>query len=197
MTKNPLHHRLAKMEGWQHTAFMALLCERMYPNYVFFCQQTQFANPREYRAILDVIWEKLLIKQAKINFDLQLEKLEALIPEVELFDIYAVYPAIDACQGLSHILHGYLCEDTFSAVIAVSQLSISTIIELEEALHGLDLANESRLKENQAVQNEIDLQWDIYRLLTTSGTTDNVALLRELKKEFFESGVSNIGISVL
>lgn len=197
MKQNPLHERLQKLDDWQLIAFTALLCERMYPNYVFFCQQTEFADPKKYRAILNTVWEKLNLKNAKINFDTQLEKLEKLIPETENYVIYAVYPANDACEALSNALHSFLSDDATEYAILTSQLSIRTIIELEEHLSELDLANESRLKENQAIQQEIDLQWDIYRLLKSTDKEDAAQFLDELKKEIRDIGISNIGISVL
>ncbi len=78
MLKNPLQVRLEKLEPWQQITFMACLCERMYPNYAMFCENTEFAEPRAYRAILDSVWEILTVKNAKVNFERQLEKLEEL-----------------------------------------------------------------------------------------------------------------------
>lgn len=80
MLQNPIHLRLEKLESWQHVTFMACLCERMYPNYAMFCKQTEFGDGLLYRRILDLIWETLTVKDAKVNFDSQLEKLEEAIP---------------------------------------------------------------------------------------------------------------------
>lgn len=44
MLQNPIHLRLERLESWQHVTFMACLCERMYPNYAMFCQQTGFGD---------------------------------------------------------------------------------------------------------------------------------------------------------
>lgn len=76
MLQNPIHLRLERLESWQHVTFMACLCERMYPNYAVFCQQTGFGDGQIYRRILDLIWETLTVKDAKVNFDSQLEKFE-------------------------------------------------------------------------------------------------------------------------
>ncbi|KPH30210.1 hypothetical protein ACZ84_26700, partial [Escherichia coli] len=101
MLQNPIHLRLERLESWQHVTFMACLCERMYPNYAMFCQQTGFGDGQIYRRILDLIWETLTVKDAKVNFDSQLEKFEEAIPSADDFDLYGVYPAIDACVALS------------------------------------------------------------------------------------------------
>ena len=55
MLQNPLQVRLEKFEPWQQITFMACLCERMYPNYALFCQNTEFAEPRAFREILDSV----------------------------------------------------------------------------------------------------------------------------------------------
>ena len=68
MLQNPIHLRLEKLESWQHVTFMACLCERMYPNYAMFCQQTEFADGQLYRRILDLIWETLDGKRCEGEF---------------------------------------------------------------------------------------------------------------------------------
>ena len=62
MLQNPLQVRLEKLEPWQQITFMACLCERMYPNYAMFCENTEFAEARIYRDVLDSVWEILTVK---------------------------------------------------------------------------------------------------------------------------------------
>lgn len=192
MLRNPIHLRLAKLESWQHVTFMACLCERMYPNFQVFCQQTGFTDAQSYRRILDLVWETLLVKDAKINFDSQLEKLEALIPCGDDFDIYAVYPAIDACVALSELVHSRLSGETLEHAIEVSETSVTTVAMLEMSQVGRELSDEE-LKENSAVIDEWDLQWEIFRLLTESDERDP-ELIRGLRQELRDDAISNIGI---
>lgn len=112
MLQNPIHLRLERLESWQHVTFMACLCERMYPNYAMFCKQTEFGDGQIYRRILDLIWETLTVKDAKVNFDSQLEKFEEAIPAADDYDLYGVYPAIDACVALSELMHSRLSGET-------------------------------------------------------------------------------------
>ena len=193
MLQNPVHLRLAKLESWQHLTFMACLCERMFPNYWAFCQQTQFADPALYRRLLDLIWESLTVKDAKINFDSQLEKLEAAIPNGEAFDIYGVYPAIDACVALSEVLHAMLSGETLEHAIEVSRTSITTVAMLEMTQAGREMSDEE-LRENPAVIDEWDLQWEIFRLLADCEERD-LELIKGLRLDLREAGISNIGIN--
>ncbi|WED26562.1 DUF416 family protein [Vibrio sp. DW001] len=194
MLQNPLQVRLEKFEPWQQITFMACLCERMYPNYVVFCENTEFAESRIYRDILDSIWELMTVKSAKINFERQLEKLEELIPSSEDFDFYGVYPAIDACKGLSTLIHGLLDRDyLFENMLSVSELSVMTVAQLEEAQGCDEITNENQ-KENEAVCTEWDVQWAIYKPLKDAVRRD-IDLIKGLRQEIKDEGVSNLGIS--
>ncbi|MGP1923966.1 MAG: DUF416 family protein [Arsenophonus sp. NEOnobi-MAG3] len=56
-----------------------------------FCKQMSFLNSIRYRIRSDLIWESLIIKDSKIDFDNQdnqLEKLEEVILAANDFDVY-------------------------------------------------------------------------------------------------------------
>ncbi|MFV0447579.1 MAG: YjaG family protein [Vibrio sp.] len=195
MLQNPVQVRLEKFEPWQQITFMACLCERMYPNYAMFCENTEFGHARVYRDILDSVWEQLTVKTAKVNFEHQLEKLEEIIPNSEDFDIYAVFPAIDACVALSTLLHGLLDRDyLFENMLEVSQISVTTVAQLEEAQTGEEITNENQ-KQNEAVCAEWDVQWAIYRPLRETEGRD-IDLIKDLRQELREEGVSNLGFTL-
>ncbi len=195
MLQNPLHVRLEKFEPWQQITFMACLCERMYPNYAHFCENTEFAQARIYRNILDSVWELITVKNAKINFERQLEKLEEIIPSSGEFDSYGVYPAIDACIALSTLLHGLLDRDyLFENMLKISELSVATVARLEEA-QGSEAITNSNQKENEAVCTEWDIQWAIFRPLKEAQERD-IELIKDLRQELKDESISNIGLSL-
>ncbi|WP_392563265.1 YjaG family protein [Orbus wheelerorum] len=193
MIKNPIHLRLEKLASWQLKLFMVCLCERMYPNFALYCQQMNNSDDKVYKAIIDLNWESMLVKNAKINFDGQLEKLEEIIPSVDDNSPYSVYPAIDACEALSELVHSYLSgEQLVEHAIAVSRISLKTIIELESAKTGNDLS-ENELKEYQPILDELDVQWEIYRVLKNEKNQD-LELIKGLKNDLREEQISNIGV---
>jgi len=194
MLRNPIHLRLEKLESWQHLTFMASLCERMYPNYQTFCLQTGFGEPQIYRKILDLVWETLVIKDAKVNFDSQLEKLEEAIPSSDDYDIYGVYPAIDACIALGELIHSRLSGETLVHAITISETSIRTVAMLEMTLAGKEMTDEE-LKVIPAVEEEWDIQWEIFRLLADCEERD-IELIKGLRSDLREAAVSNIGINL-
>ncbi len=194
MLRNPIHLRLEKLESWQHLTFMACLCERMYPNYQMFCLQTEFGDPAVYRRILDLVWETLVVKDAKVNFDSQLEKLEEAIPSAEDYDLYGVYPAIDACIALGELIHSRLSGETLEHAITISETSIRTVAMLEMTQAGKEMTDEE-LKILPAVEEEWDIQWEIFRLLAACEERD-LDLIKGLRSDLREAAVSNIGINL-
>lgn len=192
--RNPIHKRMERFESWQYLTFMACLCERMMPNFQLFCAVTeQPEQAKTYQNILNLVWEFLTVKGAKINFENQLEKLEAIIPDVNQYDFYGVFPAADACQGLADLLHTLIAGEHLEQAIALSQLSLSTVATYLETQQDRELS-EQELKNAPEIQEELDVQWQIYRLLNECEERD-VELILELKNELRTANTSNIGVN--
>ena len=195
MMRNPIQKRLENLATWQHMTFMACLCERMYPNYHLFCQITeQPQNAKVYHNILNFVWEYLTVKEANINFENQLEKLENIIPDVNDYDFYGVVPALDACEGLAEVLHTIIAGASLEQAVKVSQLSLGTVASYLETEYDRTLS-EVELKESDLIQQELDVQWQLYRALKEAERHD-VELISDLKNALREEAVSNICIKI-
>ena len=195
MIRNPIHIRLGNLATWQHLTLMACLCERMYPNYHLFCQITeQPQNAKVYHNILNLVWEYLTVKEANINFENQLEKLENIIPDVNDYDFYGVVPALDACEGLAEVLHTIIAGASLEQAVKVSQLSLGTVAGYLETEYDRTLS-EVELKESDLIQQELDVQWQLYRALKEAERHD-VELISDLKNALREEAVSNICIKI-
>ena len=193
--RNPIHKRMERFETWQHLTFMACLCERMLPNFELFCDVSKRSEQAKiFQNILNLVWEHLTVKGAKINFENQLEKLEEIIPDVNQFDFYGVLPAEDACEGLSELLHAIIAGETLEQAIKLSQLSLSTVATYVEMQQEREL-NEQELKNTPEIQEELDVQWQVYRLLNECEERD-IELILALKNEIRMSGISNIGLKI-
>lgn len=193
--RNPIHKRLENLATWQHLTFMACLCERMYPNYHLFCEITeQPQNAKVYHNILNLVWEYLTVKEANINFESQLEKLENIIPDVNDYDFYGVVPALDACEGLAEVLHTIIAGASLEQAVKVSQLSLGTVAGYLETEYDRTLS-EVELKESDLIQQELDVQWQLYRALKEAERHD-VELISDLKNALREEAVSNICIKI-
>ena len=191
--RNPIHKRLENLESWQHLTFMVALCERMAPNFKLFCQMNELSvEAKTYQNILNLVWEYLTVKDTKINFENQLEKLETIIPDVNDYESFGVVPALDACQALAEILHAIIAGETLERAVEMSLISLGTVTSLLETETGRDWS-ESELKESKDIQAELDVQWQVYRLLKECEKRD-IELILDLKNEIRAEGISNIGI---
>ncbi|MDG6268158.1 DUF416 family protein [Glaesserella parasuis] len=192
--RNPIHKRIERFETWQHLTFMACLCERMSPNFQLFCEVSKRSDDaKTFQNILNLVWEHLTVKGAKINFENQLEKLEAIIPDVNEFDFYGVFPAEDACHALAEVLHSIIAGETLEQAIKISQISLSTVATYLETQADRSL-NEQELKNAPEIQDELDVQWQVYRLLNECEERD-IELILGLKNEIRTSGISNVGLN--
>ena len=193
MIKNPVQLRIAKLAVWQQRLFMVCLCERMYPNFVYYCHlQQDEQSAVGFKKILDLIWESLLVENVKINFDLQLEKLELIIPILNEDSPYIVYPAIDACQALSEILHSYISGEIVEHSAKVSSISATTVAEFEMTRDNIELSEQEQ-SQLPSVIEEFDLQWDIFRLLSNENN-EMIDLIKGLKEDIRSTKTSNIGV---
>lgn len=192
MIKNPIHLRLEKCSSWQLHLFMLVLCERQFINYACYCKQAQFEPEYSFRNILNLGWESLLVKKAKINFDSQLDKLQAIIPEIDEQSDYLIYPAIDATEALGELIHAQLESDDLYHAIRVSQISLKTIVELESEQKG-ELLTEMEIKNNEAVIQELDIQWEIFRVILAQSDFD-IEFIQAMRDEIKEVNQSNIGL---
>ena len=191
--RNPIHKRLENLAAWQHLTFMACLCERMAPNFALFCQMTEQPQAAKvFNNVLGLVWESLTVKDAKINFENQLEKLEEIIPDVNQYDFFGVVPALDACEALGELLHAVIAGEYLEKSVRVSQISLTTVVSLLETENDREFSPDE-LKDNELIEGELDLQWQIYRLLKDCEERD-IALINELRNELRTEGISNIGI---
>ena len=121
------------------------------------------------------------------------QRSEGWIPVADDYDLYGVYPAIDACVALSELIHSRLSGETLEHAIEVSKSSITTVAMLEMTQAGREMTDEE-LKENPAVEQEWDIQWEIFRLLADCEERD-IELIKGLRADLREAGESNIGIN--
>ncbi len=175
-------------EEWQSIAFAAALVQRMAPNYQLFSEITGSGNPAVFGNIVNLVWEFVSGKNQRVDFEKQLEKLEQITPDPAVFDMYGVWPALDATVALSSLLS--CCErwdeSEVQSIVELSKATISGYLEaVDEAgadePHPLEMAEAECMAELQAI---------IARCASDRGT-----LVKRLKEYLGRQAVSNIGLS--
>lgn len=185
------HQRLQALSPRQQQAFMAALCERMLPNYALYAQTTGEGNPAGLRAILDLVWEQLAVKEARIDFDRQAEKLAELEP-VATDDSFGVRRAMEAVVALSALLDT-LRGEAPEAVLEVSRVSKGGVRAFIELTEGEEDAQRlaARIREHPLMADENDFQDAV--LEAAEGQLDRDAL-KALRRLGRNEGVSNLGL---
>ncbi|TDB02079.1 YjaG family protein [Halomonas marinisediminis] len=185
--------RLQGLEPRRQQAFMAALCERLLPNYALYAQTAGQGNPAGLRAILDLVWERLAIAGAKIDFERQAEKLAELAPP-EDDDSFGARRATEAVAALSALLDT-LQGEAPEAVLEVSRASrggVRAFIELTEGEEdGERLA--ALVREHPLMEDENGFQ-DAALEAVEEGVLDRDAL-KALRRLGHNEGVSNLGLS--
>ncbi|MCE9682936.1 YjaG family protein [Halomonas alkalisoli] len=185
------HQRLQALSPRQQQAFMAALCERLLPNYALYAQTTGEGNPAGLRAILDLVWEQLAVKEARIDFDRQAEKLAELEPTAT-DDSFGVRRAVEAVVALSALLDT-LRGEAPDAVLEVSRVSKGGVRAFIELTEGEEDAQRLavRIREHPLMADENDFQDAV--LEAAEGQLDRDAL-KALRRLGRNEGVSNLGL---
>lgn len=190
--------QLKELAPWQQTAFAAALAERMYPNYALFCQVTeQEEQAAALKKGLMLIWEQLSNKDSKINFEVQLEKLADLIPNDADYEMYGVYPAIDAAMA-AHTAMELAMGTQAEEVTRVSRLMRQTIISFIEATEELPEDEKARrkvLNDHELMQFDREFQDEVLQQIRAMKHPQKDKL-KELRLMAQNDGVSCLGLAV-
>lgn len=197
MSDQSMKKQLAELQDWQLVAFSAALSERMFPNFALFSRLVEFGNAQQLRQILNGVWDKLGNTGAKMNFEVQLDKVEANIPDLEEFTMYGALPANDAVVALFSTLNIILAADPEEAanVANLSRECVASFIEISEADDQLSDEEVVRLiNTHEMMEQEEAFQEEALERVTSSKkpNKDLIVALRELAHN---EGFSNIGIT--
>lgn len=193
-THEGFHQRLRHLDPKRRLAFMAALCERLVPNYALYAEHAEVGDPAGLRSILDLVWEHLLVKGAKIDFDKQAEKLAELEPP-ETDDSFGARRALEAVVALAALLDE-LRGDAPGAIREVSLASrggVRAFIEMTEGEEdGIRLA--ALVRDHPLMADENDFQDAVLEAVEVR-ELDRDALKR-LRRLGRNGGISNLGLSL-
>ncbi|RLV59590.1 DUF416 family protein [Parashewanella curva] len=189
--------RLKSLNLHQKQVFAIALCQRMYPNYALFSQVCEFGNPQVLKTTLDLLWQKQYDRKLKFNLELYLERLDEVVPEPENYDVYGVYPAVDAVVALTSLLSA-IQSKIEDDITNISKISSSTVASYIEATCEQEFETEEQIEDyvfaHPAMDEEREVQAKLLDVIESNFLSPE--FIKELRSEIVESGISNIGISV-
>lgn len=193
MAKLGFHQRLVGLSLPQQQAFMAALTERLLPNYALYAETTGHEDISGMRAVLDLVWEQLAVKNARIDFDKQAEKLAELEPPAQ-DDSFGARRASDAVVALSAILDTLrgVSPEAVLEVSRVSKAGVRAFIELTEGEEDAQ-ALSKLVKSHPLMEDENDFQDAVLESAEAPLDKDSIKALRKLGRN---DGVSNLGLSL-
>jgi uncharacterized protein YjaG (DUF416 family) len=183
------------LKDWQLAAYCAAMSERMFPNFALFSRIMEFGDTNKMRQILDAVWDHLNNTGAKMNFEVQLDKVEANMPNLEKFDMYGASPALDAIVSLYSTLNTVLSADA-GEVFNVSNMSreaVATFIEMNADDQISDDELVRFINTHDLMQQEDDFHADIIEIVQDD--LPRREALAELRELAHNDGYSNLGIS--
>lgn len=187
------YQRLQALPATAQQAFMAALCERLMPNYALFEQTTGQGDSHTLRVVLDLVWERLTVPGASIDFARQAEKLAECEPPAgdESFGARRALDAVVSITALLDTLQG----DGGEAVLDVSRTSRAGVRAFIELTEGEVDAQKLALiiRDHPLMEDENDFQDAV--LDAVSEPLDKAAL-KELRRLGRNGGVSNLGLSL-
>jgi uncharacterized protein YjaG (DUF416 family) len=167
----------------------------MFPNFALFARLMEFGDVAKMRQILDAVWDNLSNTGAKMNFEVQLDKVEANMPNLDEFDMYGASPALDAIVALYSSLNTVLSADAGEVlnVVNMSRESVATFIEMSADDQISDDELVRFINTHELMQQEDDFHADILEIIQDD--LPRTAALSELRELAHNDGYSNIGIS--
>lgn len=192
MSKLNTFQRVRDLSDWRAVAFGATLLERSLPNYQLFCELNDFGEPEQYRNCLNAVWDWLANPKARVNLQVQLDRVEEAVPDAADFDGFGVYPAIDACMSMTALLMLMMGDDPQGAVV-ISKLSQGSVEAFIEATSEEQLDADA-IKAHPLMQWEIDFQSELLdRIAQCDRQKDSIQALKAMARE---EGMSNIGLEM-
>ncbi|ACA87625.1 MULTISPECIES: YjaG family protein [Shewanella] len=196
-TKLGFFKRVKALDFQQKKVFAIALCQRMLPNYQLFSEVCEFGDPQVLDTVLNLLWQSSYDSKLKLNIDIYLERLELNTPDPANFDVYGVYPAMDATTALIALLSA-LQSKIEEDIVNISKLSSSTVANYIEAISDVELDEEAFddfIFNHEVMLDEKALQENLLTLIEDNPKL-NAEFIKSLRKEIVDAGVSNIGVGM-
>lgn len=196
-TKLGFFKRVKALDFQQKKVFAIALCQRMLPNYQLFSEVCEFGDPQVLDTVLNLLWQSSYDSKLKLNIDIYLERLELNTPDPANFDVYGVYPAMDATTALIALLSA-LQSKIEEDIVNISKLSSSTVANYIEAISDVELDEEAFddfIFNHDVMLDEKALQENLLTLIEDNPKL-NAEFIKSLRKEIVDAGVSNIGVGM-
>ncbi|TEW54618.1 DUF416 family protein [Psychromonas sp. RZ22] len=187
-----INNQLTDLQAWQQSVFCMALAEQNITHFKMFSQAIDSEHGTTADNILQLFWEKLTVKGAKINFTIQEENFDAIIPESNDYDFYGVYPAVDYCVIVNCIFNSFTTKSKDEALNA-SQTSFATIASFIELQTDQEIDEEELLLEPLFI-DQLEVQKTLLKMLDNERSPE---LIKSIRQYIQSLESTSIGISTI
>jgi len=192
MLSLPINEQLSNLQAWQQSVFCMALAEQDLTHFNLFTQSIESEDGQIAENILQLFWEKLTVKGSKINFTIQEENFNAIIPESTNYDFYGVYPAVDFCVISQCIFNTFTSKSKEEAINA-SQTVFATIASFIELQTDQEV-EEAQLLNEPLFTEQLEIQQNILKILDNERSP---ALIKSVRDYIKSLQMTSIGISTV
>ena len=215
--------QIRDLKPWQGLAFSLAVLSRMVPHVQLYQElqseqmvtNAELAEPVDLgqltHKVLGLLWANLANPKATFNYAVQLEKIESATPDMTADTPFGVFPAMDACLGLSSVLRMLKNEQDDAPVmvsklaqggieamlleteLAEQQMTVENIAD-EEERDGAYKAMSHSIKHHPLMEFEVAFQQHVITLVTTHKR--NAQLDTLLHECIAETGITTLGIEL-
>ena len=172
----------------------------MLPNYQMFSESSQFGDYAVLRNQLNLVWQWLDKKNSiKINIEAQLTKLEEQTPDLESFDSFGVFPALDVCMAMMSLLQLIQSNgkdksyDDVNNISRLSDNSVNYYVELLLLDEEVEV-NTKTISEHPLAIWEKETQNELFDFIKFAA--ENKRSCQLAKDMVLAEGLSNLGIEI-
>lgn len=165
----------------------ALVCDKLYPNYLLFTETNNWGNPSLFRAGIALLFEAAAVGRRPVSEAQKLDnELDSAFPDLDDFTSSEASYAFDASSALASALNFLITEEK-EHVVNCSVTAFDTVDMFVQMLHQME-PNEPNMEQlingDPYMQREVERQRQVLNLLSARSiiSLDLIAQLRQQQK---------------
>lgn len=164
-------NELKQLDFAKQLTFAYLICERLYPNYLFFSNKYSFGNPTVLREAIDYVSSNIIKNESdKERINSFIKKVDKNIPQPANYNTVLASSALDACTAINESLD-FLMDKKTSRLEDISTMATDSvdmyIQEKENLSYNTDKQFQQKIDNHPLMIKEVLIQKGIITYLHT------------------------------
>lgn len=191
-----ISEKLADLDDQKKIFFSLLICERLFPNYVFFSKKYGYGDPSKLETIISTLFRDVLENNKTLKIDNYINIVENITPDTEDYDTILASFALDACTSILSTLY-FLKDGDFENLVDVATYARDTVdmfIQERDDLDINDIQMDQLIEEDPFMQRELKRQFEVVDYLNSSMSESLSFIDLSSLRELAESNIIDISL---